>query len=239
MPAKGARTLDLRRASSAAVVGGLGFRSQRLNPGDLGPRVAVFLFLLEQSGVGLGTPQCVFGLLDLTRRGCALLLESEQSIKIALRGITGAAVFDELGVEREDFFACTAGIDVGLIGLRRFDLGLGASGLAAQVGIIELQQQLTLANVVTFFHEQMFHGSGGRGVRFEVADGFDFSVGGDQAADRSASDCGGANPQGPGTREDRDESQRNGDGSETQPRAAFARGTSVRIVVGSCQLVIF
>ena len=195
--------------------------------------------MLEQSGVGLGTLQCIFSLLDFAGGGCALLLKTAKSVQIALGGVARAARFDQLGIEREQFFTRATGVNVGLIGLRRFDLGLGARGLAAQVGIIELQQQLTLANVVAFFHEQMFHGRRNRGVRLEVADGFDFAVGGDQTADWPAFDCGGANPQRAGAREDRDDSKRDGDGSDTQPGTAFARGTSVRIVVGSCQLVIF
>ena len=166
--------------------------------------VAVFLFLLEQSGVGLGALQCIFGLLDFSGRGCALLLEAAERVQIALGGFTGAAGFDELGVEREDFLAGAAGIDVGLVGLRCLDLGLGAGGLAAQIGIIKLQEQLALANVVAFFYEQVLHGGGGGRVRFEIADGFNFAVGGDEAANGAALDCGGSNPQGGRPREDRD-----------------------------------
>jgi hypothetical protein len=109
--------------------------------------------LLEQSGVGLGALQCVFGLLDLAGRGRALLLEAEESVEIALCGFTGAAGFAELGVEREEFFAGASGVDVGLIGLRGLDLRLGSGRLAAEVCVIELQKQLALANVVAFFYE--------------------------------------------------------------------------------------
>ena len=144
-----------------------------------------------------------------------------------------------MSIERQQFLAGTAGIHVGLVGLRRFDLGLGAGGLAAQIGIVKLQEQLTLANVVTLFYEQMPNRGGTRRVCLEVANGFDFAVGGDQAADRSALHGRGAHPQRAGTREDRDKSERNRDRSDTQPGTAFAGGPSIRIVVGSCQLVIF
>jgi hypothetical protein len=41
----------------------------------------------------------------------------------------------------------------------------------------------------------VFYRGGDWGVRFEVATGLDFAVGGDEAANWSALDCGGANPQ--------------------------------------------
>ncbi len=69
---------------------------QRLHPGNLRLRVAVFLFLLEQSGVGLGALQCVFGLLNFSGRSCALLLQAAESVQIALGGFARAARFDKL-----------------------------------------------------------------------------------------------------------------------------------------------
>ena len=65
-------------------VGGLRFGSLGLNLGNFRLGVAVFLFLLEQSGVGLGALQGFFGLLDLAGRGCALLLQAAKRVKIAL-----------------------------------------------------------------------------------------------------------------------------------------------------------
>ncbi len=119
------------------------------------------------------------------------------------------------GVEREEFFAGAAGIDVGLVGLRCLDLGLRAGGLAAQVGIIELQEQLALANMVAFFYEQMLHRGCNRRVGLEILDGFNFAVGGNQAADGAALHCGGANPQGSGPNENRDQSE--GGNDDTDP----------------------
>ena len=89
-------------------------------------------------------------------------------------------------VESENLFASTAGGEVSLIGLGSFHLGLRSGGLAAQVAVIELQQELTLANVVSFFYQQTLHGSGDRRVGFEILDGFDFAIGRNQTADRSA-----------------------------------------------------
>ena len=51
------------------------------------------------------------------------------------------------------FFVGTASVDFGLTCLRRLHLSLRAGGLASQVGIIELQEQLTLANMVSFFYQ--------------------------------------------------------------------------------------
>jgi hypothetical protein len=101
-------------------VGGLGFRSLRLNLGNFRLGVAVFLLLLEQGGVGLGALEGVFGLLDLTGGGCALLLEAPESVEIALGGVARTAGFDEFGIEGEKFFPGATCSQVGLIGLRCF-----------------------------------------------------------------------------------------------------------------------
>ena len=44
-----------------------------------------------------------------------------------------------------------------LVGLRGLDLGLSAGGLRADVGIIELQQELALAHVIAFLDQQAFY----------------------------------------------------------------------------------
>jgi hypothetical protein len=93
--------------------------------------------------------------------------------------------------------------------------------------------------VVAFFYEQTFHGGSDRRVRLKIPDGFNFAVGGNHAANGSALDCGRANPQGAGANEDRDESEDGNERTDPQPSAALARGPSIRIVVGTCQLVIF
>ena len=121
-----------------SFVRSLGFRSLRLNSCGFRLGVAVFLFLLQQGGVGLGALQGVFGLLDLAGGGCALVLETAVSVKVAPRGVALAPGFRELRLEREQFFARTAGSKVGLVGLRCLHLSLRTGSLAAEVGIIEL-----------------------------------------------------------------------------------------------------
>jgi hypothetical protein len=66
------------------------------------------------------------------------LLETAQSVQIALGGIVRAAGVGKLGIEGEQFFASAPGVYVGLIGLRRLYLGLGAGRLTAKVSVIEL-----------------------------------------------------------------------------------------------------
>jgi hypothetical protein len=162
---------------------------------DFGFRIAVFLFSLEQSSVSLGTLQSFFGLLNLTGRGCPLLLQAAKRVKVALGIVARAAGFNQLSIECEDFFAGTAGREVSLIGLGGLHLGLRAGRLAAQVGVIELQKQLAFADVVSFFHQQTLHSSCDRGVSFEILHGFHFAIGGNQAADGSAFHGCGANLQ--------------------------------------------
>ncbi len=73
-----------------------------------------------------------------------------------------------------------------MIGLRGFHLSLGAGGLRADVGVVELQQQLSLAHVVAFLYQQAFHRGRDGSMRLKVLDGLNLAVGGDQAADRTA-----------------------------------------------------
>jgi hypothetical protein len=91
-----------------------------------------------------------------------------------------------------------------LIGLRCFHLSLRTGGLAAEIGIIELQEQLALANVLSFFYEQTLYRGGNGGVGFEVLDGLYFAIGGNQAADGASLHRGGANLQGAGPGENGD-----------------------------------
>jgi hypothetical protein len=144
-----------------------------------------------------------------------------------------------LRVKREHFVASAAGRNVSLIGLRSPYLCLRARGLAAQVSVIELQEQLAFANVVSFFHQQMLHRGGDGGVRFEILDGLGFAVGGDQAADGAALHRGSANIQRARLGEERDYGER-GEQSQCPPDSALGRrGPSIRIIVGCCQPVIF
>jgi hypothetical protein len=82
-----------------------------------------------------------------------LLLQAAKRVKIALGVIPCTASFDQLRVESENLFASTAGSEVSLIGLGSFHLGLRSGGQAAEVPVIELQQELTLTNVVSFLHQ--------------------------------------------------------------------------------------
>jgi len=65
-----------------SFVGGLGFGALSVNFCGLGLGVAVFLLLLEQSGVRLGALQGFFGLLDFRGRGCALLLQAAKRVEM-------------------------------------------------------------------------------------------------------------------------------------------------------------
>ena len=168
------------------------------------------------------------------------MLESEQSIKIALRGITGAAVFDELGIEREDFFACTAGIDIGLLSACAALIWAWArAGLAAQVGIIELQQQLTLREQSHLLFTNKCFTVVAAGECFEVAEGSSFPLVEIRLRIAPRPTAVVRTRKGPGRVKTGMRATQRRWGLRFQPRAAFARGTSVRIVVGSCQLVIF
>ena len=76
----------------------------------------------------------------------------------------------------------------GFVGLRSFDLRLGACSLGANVGVVELQQELALAHVIAFFDQQAFYRGRDRSVGFEVLNGLNLPVGGDHAADGTALD---------------------------------------------------
>jgi hypothetical protein len=78
-----------------------------------------------------------------------------------------------------------------LIGLRGFYLSLGTGGLRANVGVVELQQQLSFAHAVAFFDQQALYCGRDGSVRFKVLEGFNLAVGGDLAADGAALHRGG------------------------------------------------
>jgi hypothetical protein len=80
--------------------------------------------------------------------------------------------------------------------LCRFQLRLRPRGLTANVIVIELQQELSFADVITLLHQKAFHGSCYGSVRFEaeVLDGLNFTVGRNHAADRPTLYCDGTNP---------------------------------------------
>jgi hypothetical protein len=82
------------------------------------------------------------------------LLQAPQSIEIVLRNAEFAARLGELRIEGQDFFVGSAGLECGLIGLCCSETCSGASGLSADVGVIEFEQKLAFADVITFFREQ-------------------------------------------------------------------------------------
>ena len=180
------------------VIGGLGFGTLRVHLGDFRRRVTVFLFLLEQCEVGLGAVQAVFGSLDFSRGGIALLLQTAEGLETALRGVALAAGFYQKRVEGKDFLVSASGGDVGLIGLRGGHLRLRVLGLAADVGVVELQKKLSFVHVVAFFDQQALDDRGDRRVGFEIfiLERLNFAVGGNQAADGAALDGGNVDDQG-------------------------------------------
>ena len=159
--------------------------------------------------------------------------------QIALVGVPRIARFDQLGIKREKLFAGAPGVKVRLISLRRLHLGLRTRGLAAQVGIIELQQQLALANVISFFYEQPLYRGWDRRMRFEILDGLHFAIGGNQAADGSALHVSGANLRGGPGRVKIGMMASSASDPDREPGAAFTRGGPSIRIVGCCQLIIF
>src|SRR5207302_10090728 len=65
---------------------------------------------------------------------------------------------------------------------------LGVRRLTANVGVIELEQKLSLADVIAFMHQQASYGGGDGGMCFEILYWLDFAVGGNHAANGAALD---------------------------------------------------
>src|SRR5262249_23119892 len=57
---------------------------------------------------------------------------------------------------------------------------------------VQLQEQLTLLDVVALMNQQLQNRGSNRSMSFEIVDGFDFAVGGNYAADVSALGSSGA-----------------------------------------------
>jgi len=93
--------------------------------------------------------------------------------------------------------------------------------------------------VISFFYEYALDRGGGGGVRFEILNGLNFAVGGNESANGAAGDSGGANFERAGTSEDRDNCQR-GENSDGYPGARLAESGAASIrIVGRCQPVVF
>src|SRR5450631_4452341 len=75
-----------------------------------------------------------------------------------------------------------------LVGLRCSQLGLGTSSLGVRVGVIQNDQQLALLDGVAFLCQNAPYTRRDRSVGLKVADRLNFSVGGNQAADRALLD---------------------------------------------------
>ncbi len=149
---EGRANVGFQECSLCCLICGLRFRSLGLHLGGFRLGIAVLLLLLEQGHVCLRTPQCIFRLLDFARGRRALLLQTVESFDIALCRVALAAGFDELGIKRQKFFVSAASCQVALVSLRRGHLRPRLRGLLADIGVVKLQQQLSLAYAVTFLH---------------------------------------------------------------------------------------
>jgi hypothetical protein len=178
----------------SGIVGSLRHGSFRFNFCSLRLRIAFLLFLFERSHVGLGALQCVFLLAHLAGRCSAFLLQAPQRFQIALGGIARGKGICEIFVEFDELFLRASGLQRSLVGLCRFYLCLSARGLGANIVVVELQQKLSLTDVVALLHQQAFHRGRDRRVRFEIKilNGFDLAVGGNHAADGTTLDACGA-----------------------------------------------
>ena len=66
--------------------------------------------MLEQRDVGLGALQSIFRLTNFAGGGSAFLLQTAQSLEIALGHIARAVGLDQLRIQGEDFFLRAAGL---------------------------------------------------------------------------------------------------------------------------------
>ena len=141
--------------------------------------------MLEQIEVCLGTLQGLFRVLYFAGGGGSLLLQPAIGVEVSLRDVAGGTGLDQLRTERDDFFLRAAVFCCGKIGLRGFHLCSRTRGLAADIGVIEFQQQLTFVNIVAFLDQKAFYGGGDRSMGFEILQRLDLAVGGYYAADRA------------------------------------------------------
>jgi len=114
------------------------------------------------------------------------LLQAVQGIEFVLGDIASAAGLDQFRIQRQHFLLCAFVVEGRLIGLRGLDLSPGAGRLRANIGVVELQQQLPLAHVVALLHQQAFYRGRDGSVGLEILNGLNLPVGGNQAADGSS-----------------------------------------------------
>src|ERR1035441_4537706 len=108
---------------------------------------------------------------------------------VLCRIAVGASLY-QLRFEAQHFFLVPASFGCAPVRLRRSQLSLGAGGLRPYAGIIQNQQQSALLDGVAFLDQNAPHIGRDRSVGLEVVDGLDFSVGGNQTADRGLLDDG-------------------------------------------------
>ena len=107
---------------------------------NLGLRITVFLFLLNELKVRFRGGDLIFGLFDLTGRSRALLLQAFQGFEIALRGVARVSGFHQLRLRESKLLR-----DCRRSGERWHRPAPPAPGqrprcLAAGVGVVELRQ---------------------------------------------------------------------------------------------------
>ena len=168
------------------LVRGLRIRSLRRHMLHFRLGVTFLLLLRQEVVIGLSLLQSILSFFELSGGSGALLLQAFESVEIALCRIALRASLHDLGLQRQHFFLRAAMLDGLHVGLRALELGLRMRGLAARLGIIQLQQRLTFFDVVAFLDEQApdrrVHGRMG----FEILCRLDFAIGGDHAPNGAA-----------------------------------------------------
>ena len=97
-----------------------------------------------------------------------------------------------MGFEAQHFFLVPASFHGAQVGLSCPQLCLGTSCLRTSAGVIQNKKQLPLLDGVTFLDKNAAYSRRDGSVGFEVVDGLNFSVRGNQAADGALLDDGGS-----------------------------------------------
>src|SRR5437762_3362471 len=172
--------------------------------------------------------------LYFTWRRCALLLQPPQCLNIALRRVALGLGLRELSLERQNLLAISAALNGADISLGRPYLCERFGCLAARVGVIELHHKLTLIHVVAFPHQQFLNRSSYRGMRFETLQRLNFSVGGNNAANRARLHCGRADWDGVIVRHKRRQQHHGANNAHRPEQPAMANKKAAAIVSVSC-----
>jgi hypothetical protein len=134
--------------------------------------------VLKDGDVGIGLVKTVLGGIYFGLGGCATLLEP-------LQGLEGTLGFIALESDLGEISLGTGILDLNIAGagFGLFQLSLSACELSAGIGVIELNQQLTLVNLLPLVNEDVADGAGEGGMDFEVLDGLDLAISADGAID--------------------------------------------------------